>query len=487
VTEPTGILLLLFGLSSDGLGETVRVREERGIRPVGMSCIPEDDFAVVVAEIKASAPFRSVKLYFRSALYPDFYFVEMKPFEPDFAGVLPQPSPETQEIVYYIEVVDDAFNGSRTVEFTSPVQDPCSRRQAVAYFNGEGPAIVVGSVSHGASALPPGFKALGIVGTISAAGAVTSVGGGVGAATVVAAGAAVAGATGAVVVATGGGAPSTSTIASSPPPASGSEAPPAGSTSTPVSTSTTTTTTTSTGPSTTSVATTTTPPTTSVPSTTTSVVPPPVVCFNTTNIGLCRLRLDASCSSGAIDQYDWELDIGGVLRGPASRTGQVIVFDYALYPSCLGRTVTNVLTVTGPGGQDSSTQTFRFLFQRHETVTSALRFSAVLETADPESSPRVTITVNGAASRTLGGPSPLQLAMDGRRGRNTIEARIEPSFVGDGTLTLDFSRTEHLIPGTVVVERGDELGIEGSRVVFRVDGGSQTFIRFVLELAADAP
>jgi hypothetical protein len=116
-----------------------------------------------------------------------------------FSAVLPIPSPDTEQVVYYIEAVDMDFNNAQTPEADPEVSDSetCEKRNPeAAYFQGDNPDIVVGAVTAGASSIPLGFQATGITGFISASGVVTSVG-------AAAAGAGSAGAAGAAAAAAG--------------------------------------------------------------------------------------------------------------------------------------------------------------------------------------------------------------------------------------------------------------------------------------------
>ena len=121
-----------------------------------------------------------------------------------FQGILPRPSPETTQIIYYLEAIDGVFNGTRSLEWDPLVQE-CDDDPAAVYFTGEETGIVIGATTSGQSAIPAGFSAAGIIGTIGATGVATGVGGGIGAGTAVAVGAVAAGAAARAVVATSGG------------------------------------------------------------------------------------------------------------------------------------------------------------------------------------------------------------------------------------------------------------------------------------------
>lgn len=477
------------------------------IEHAAMACVPEEDYAVVAAEVSSPASLRSVKLYFRSMLYPDFYYVEMRAYEGVYVGVLPQPSEETREVAYYIEALDDAFESSRSPELVVPVRDPCSQRRRAAAYLGDDGGIVVGATTSGASPLPPGFRALGIVGTITAAGVASSIGGGLSAVPIVVASAAAAGATGAVVLATASETSTTSSAAStstttvtaggttsstaSTSTATTTASPSSSSTTTtiaapgtttsvaPGSTTTTVSATTTTSSSSTSSSSTTTVSTSTTPATTT--VPPTVACFTVRYLGLCRLVLDASCSTGAIDTYAWTLDSSGELGGPSSDTGQTVIHHYTLFPFCVGRTVDNVLTVTGPGGSDTVSQTFRFpLLERTEEPSVDGRLTTRLSADAP--SVAGTVLINGVA-RTVTGSAPVSLPFRGRMGSNAVEARIETTFPGTGTWSFELDVSD-LAPGSLVADQGELVALEPGRVVFRIDGARPVPIRFRFELRA---
>ncbi len=177
----------------------------------GLECWPSDVFAVLSGEISPPDYVRSVRIYFRSEAYPDFYFVDAT-VEPQgrIEAVLPLAAPETTRVVYYIEALSQAFETARTQEWTPMVaeSDECRRRDPMlALFQGN-PNIVVGAARAGAAVFPPGFLTTGIVG----AGA-----GGIGTAAIV--GIVAGGAAGGVVLVGGSGGTSTvtTTAVASPP------------------------------------------------------------------------------------------------------------------------------------------------------------------------------------------------------------------------------------------------------------------------------
>jgi hypothetical protein len=113
---------------------------------------------------------RSAKVYFRSDTYPKFYYIEMKPSGAGLRSVLPRPSAETERIVYYIETVDVTFASIVGAEQVLEVRTDCVEEEKGEEVASLPPEITVGSVEAGSPAIPPGFEAAGIIGTIASTG-----------------------------------------------------------------------------------------------------------------------------------------------------------------------------------------------------------------------------------------------------------------------------------------------------------------------------
>jgi hypothetical protein len=103
-----------------GLALCSNLGAQPSIEHAGLECIEPGHFAMVLSGIDPENDVETAKVYFRSSVYPDFYYVEMTRENDSFAGVLPQVSPETTEIVYYVEAVDTVFNMARSSEFEVP-------------------------------------------------------------------------------------------------------------------------------------------------------------------------------------------------------------------------------------------------------------------------------------------------------------------------------------------------------------------------------
>ena len=61
----------------------------------GIDCLVTNHHAILKAVVDPPGEVRIVRVYFRSALYPEFYFIEMKQEGDQFQAVLPKPKPET--------------------------------------------------------------------------------------------------------------------------------------------------------------------------------------------------------------------------------------------------------------------------------------------------------------------------------------------------------------------------------------------------------
>ncbi|MGH9461147.1 MAG: hypothetical protein ACRD1X_08005 [Vicinamibacteria bacterium] len=170
-----------------------------------ISCWPYDDFVVMQANIAPADEVETARIYFRASDFLDFYYVEMtRNQEGLFEAVMPQPTQETDRVIYYVEAVDNEFNATQTAEYDPNVvpSGSCDYR----HFLGV-PSIVIGSLVANVPAVPAGFQAVGITGFTAGAamgGAAAGTGGLSTAAIAGITAAAAAGAVGIAVAATGG-------------------------------------------------------------------------------------------------------------------------------------------------------------------------------------------------------------------------------------------------------------------------------------------
>ena len=142
----------------------------------GRECLARDRYPQLSTDVSPHQDVRFSRVYFRAAQHSDFYYVDMRDTGGDFQAVLPKPSPETTQIVYYMEAINLTFDGYQSSEFMPRIVfgEDCNERDPGAYFTGGDPGIVVGSVVQGAATLPPGFLPQGIGTFITASGSVVS-------------------------------------------------------------------------------------------------------------------------------------------------------------------------------------------------------------------------------------------------------------------------------------------------------------------------
>jgi hypothetical protein len=445
-----------------------------------VACVTAGQYPVIEAAVPAGMDLRSAKVYFRSDKYPKFYFVEMTREANTLRSVLPKPSPETEHIIYYIEAVDVSFNNTIDTEHTAEISSQCER---IARKDDDpvlvDPSIVVGATEAGAPALPPGFEAAGIIGSLSSAGLLSGFGGGSGVSTAAVIGGAAAGVGGAAVVVTGSEGESTSpnepppepTTPSTPPTSTGTPPPEPNDPQPPEPTPTDPTTPPPPDP------TTPTPPEPPAPP------PPPssvTACFEASFPGgSCNMKLDAACSSGPITTYDWVIAAPTSLGGVATHSGSKVNHNFT---TCSGESVTVTLTVgDGASASDSTVQTISLpVSQRLTGLQTSLVSSLIVGARDRVAHGQVVL--NGTKVDATNNTAPFRHAFEGRPGENTVEAVLVSEVGHEAIWKFDFSQTEHFVPGSIRPELGSVISIESHQVVFRLSGAAQERVRLKVQL-----
>jgi hypothetical protein len=454
-----------------------------------VDCLPRNEFSQFLASIQPPSTIRAAKLYFRSSLYADFYFVAMSLDDAgSFQAVLPIPAPETTKIVYYFEAIDFSFQTARSEEIEVSVSgdESCRRGPGAFLYPGTNPAIAVGATQVGAAAIPPGFQATGITGFLTATGAG---GGGIGAG--VAVGAAVGAAAGVgVIVANGGDSDSASATTTGPPLGGG------GTTSIPTATTTTTssggastTTPTTTTPTTTTPTTTIAPTTTAPPSTTTTTEPPSLqACFEWRALGDCKVYFD-SCSTpeSFIERYEWRM-----LGPPVPEPRQIdhFTFDFASDPRCGGtRTFIYPVRLTvfdDLGRSDRVQQNVTVLsgpaYRTDDGGSAILSFASRLLTLPPDGSARGQILVNGQPLPPSDNRSATRHEMRVGTGSVRVQLTLMTPAAPGSLWELDFSSSVGLVSGSLRVESGSVAGGDDRRVLVRLNGDRGETIRLRLSL-----
>jgi hypothetical protein len=455
-----------------------------------LRCLPRGEFTEIFVTVQPSSSIRSVKMYFRSSFYPEFYFLEMSGNEAGaFSAVLPMPTEETTKVVYYFEAIDLSFQTSRSAETEVAVSGDaaCDRGPGGVLFARGAPAILVGTLHAGASAIPAGFQAAGITGFLSAAGAAASTGGiGIG----VAVGAAAGAAAGVGVLVTRDDAASSTT--SAPPSVGNASLTSTVSTTAGPSTSSISATTsiagvptsTSSGPSTSSSSSTTTIGGGSTTSATTTSPPSLTACFTWQALGNCRVAFD-SCSTpeDEIARYEWRM-LGPPVPEPPQ--AESFTFSFDADPRCRREKSFNHpvrLTVYDRTGRIARVQkdvTVRSA-EASSTEDVGLAFKSVVATFPPIERAVGRVVVNGVQLAPTTGAFPALYETRVRTGTIRIEA-VLASPVAPGSLwELDFSSSERMVPGSLRPESGAVVSADDRRVVFRLEGNPGESVRVRLE------
>jgi hypothetical protein len=423
-------------------------------------CIAPGEYPVVDADVDPGIDVRSAKVYFRSDTYPKFYYIEMKPQGAGLRSVLPRPSAETERILYYIETVDATFTSVVSAEHVLEVRTDCVDEEKGEEVASVPPEITVGSVEAGSPAIPPGFEAAGIIGTLASTGVLTGLGGGPSIGTAIAVGGLAAAGTGGVVVAASGG------QQEAPPGSDGSS----------------TTTTTSTTPTNTTTVTTTTTITTTSTVTTTTAPASVNACFSASFPGnSCNLKLDAGCSQGPITSWDWVIDPGSAFGGPTSASGPTV---NRTFPQCAGETVHVTLTVAGPdGASDASTQAIKLpVSQRlslREVELVSCTFTSFLSSRELSGS----VVVDRARLENVRGGIPASHVLRAHAGEHEVEAFLTATEEGEAIWTFDFSSCEALFNTGLEPRQGQVIASAGRRISFRLNGTASEHLQFRFRLA----
>ncbi len=449
-----------------------------------VDCLPRGEFTQFLASIQPASTIRAAKLYFRSNLYPEFYFVAMSLDAADaFEAVMPLPAEETTKVVYYIEAVDLSFQTSRSEELEVSVSNDsgCRRGPGAVLFPGANPAIVVGATQAGIPAIPAGFQASGIAGFITATGGVAAGGGGgIGIGVAVGAAAGAAAGVGVIVGSGGGSDGATSTTTTVPPSGGGS------STSTSPATSTIPVTTTSSAGSTT---TTTTGSPTPPSSTTTTTAPSPLTaCFEWQALGNCRVFFD-SCSTPEtlIQRYEWRM-----LGPPVPEPPQVesFTFNFEADPRCQGTMSFNHpvrLTVFDSLGRNASVQQNVSVrpgatYRRDGGASVILSFKSQLAALPANGNARGQIAVNGVRLAPSHNASASRHEIRVGVGIVRIEAALLTPVTPGSLWEIDFSSSAGIVPGSLRAEGGATVGAADDRITFRLNGDLGETLRLRLEV-----
>ncbi len=135
-----------------------------------IECIVHDTFAVLDAGFAPLAEADSGRVYFRAKDTKDWYYVRFDGATTPWTAVLPKPLPGLEGIDYYLRGTDLTGADSDTDEYHPIVSTRtyCENESVTVAQSADSDniALVIGILDPDQDALPPGFSAEGIAGTI---------------------------------------------------------------------------------------------------------------------------------------------------------------------------------------------------------------------------------------------------------------------------------------------------------------------------------
>ncbi len=124
-----------------------------------IDCVLEGEFPLFDAGFQPIETVARARVYFKSALGDEYYYVEMTQEAGQFVGKLPKPTLEASPITYYIQVTTTDFGESQTAEFDAEVVADESECEGKVAAVGPPGAVTVFSSATGAAIAPAGFPA----------------------------------------------------------------------------------------------------------------------------------------------------------------------------------------------------------------------------------------------------------------------------------------------------------------------------------------
>jgi uncharacterized repeat protein (TIGR01451 family) len=514
------LLAILLALAPNLAAQPIAISHD------GLECWPSDRYPILSGELSPAENLRTVRIYFRSEAYPDYYFVDGSVHaDGRLEALLPLAAPGTERVIYYIEAVSRSFETARTREWVPQVSESedCRRRDpALALFDGGVPEIIVGAVRAGAPAFPPGFLAAGIAGAGS---------GGVGTAVIV--GVAVGGAAGGVVVATGGSgetsSATTSVLAGPPPtsipsgsstsgPSTTTTGPPSPTTTAGSSSTTTASPTTSIpGPSTTTTAGTTTVPasttTTSAPVTTTTSAAPAadmsvsISAPGSATVGTVILyqvvvqNLGPSAASGVQATISFPLSVTFQSATPGSCTGLLGSVQCNLGSMASGgsanievrvlaltlgtATATATVTANEPDpatGNNTRSATTNVTLLLREAPEGLVRLFVHLDVPPNDGGDGGEVVVDSRLAG-LDDATPVEIAVSPEPGEYTVEALLTRSTGRRGRWRFELRPSPGIELAGIQVEAGEAISSEPRTLTFQTHGQVGERLRFRYRVA----
>jgi len=187
-------------------------------------------------------------------------------------------------------------------------------------------------------------------------------------------------------------------------------------------------------------------------------------------LGACRVRVDATCVSLPVDNYEWMLDLNDrwkkvvVAAGPASLT-------QTWSPSDCGSSGDLRFKLKVRRGSAASTAVKTFFI-----TGNALRAPTANEVEVELTThlalggrSRGRILLNGGVLREIDG-SPVAVRASAGPGKNILVGMVTTSGEEPGYWKFDFGSASNLVPGSLRVVSGAVVALEPRAIVFRLNG-----------------
>jgi len=188
------------------------------------------------------------------------------------------------------------------------------------------------------------------------------------------------------------------------------------------------------------------------------------------------ISFDAGCSVGDIDggptavtSYLW--DFGDGDDGGEGR----FVSHLFTAPDLYGVT----LMVTNEDGRQDRTTQFVVVERRSASIPPEVNFTSQLELPPGTSA---QIALNDAQTLAAVAPAAQQHRSRARSGENVVEGRLLSEASDPGQWRFDFRGASRFVPGSLRVDSGEVLALDGHSVVFRLTGKPGAPIRFRFRL-----
>lgn len=143
----------------------------------GVTCFIAGEFPLLDANIAPAPTVARARIYFKSALVSNYYYVEMTPAEGKFVGKLPRPRVEASPVTYYVQATTTDFAEMQLQEIPALVverREDCPDDKVAAI--GPPGEVTVFSAATGLAIAPAGFAA-GAAGLLGLGGLALLIGG----------------------------------------------------------------------------------------------------------------------------------------------------------------------------------------------------------------------------------------------------------------------------------------------------------------------